>query len=90
MIETVAKMTKAELREIIETAVEAALEKKLLEILYDPDQGLQIRKALRKRLLRQQQAVAAGERGRPLEEVYSDSRPILSECPTPRSSDKAN
>jgi hypothetical protein len=62
-------MTKEELREMIETTVQAALEHKLLEILGDPDEGLEIRKALQTRLLRQQQAVAAGERGRPLEEV---------------------
>jgi hypothetical protein len=62
-------MTKEELREMIERAVETALENKLLEILNDSDQGLEIRKTLRKRLLGQQKAVAAGERGRPLEEV---------------------
>ncbi len=65
MAHTIAQMTKEELREMIE----AALEQKLREILGDPDEGLEIRKVLRKRLLRQRQAVAAGECGRPLEEV---------------------
>ena len=69
MAQTIAKMTKEELREMIENAVETALENKLLEILHDPDEGLEIRKALRNRLLRQQRAIAAGERGRPLAAV---------------------
>ncbi len=62
---TVAQMTKEELREMIETAVE----QKLIELLGDPDEGLPIRKALRDRLLRQRQAVANGERGEPFEDV---------------------
>lgn len=69
MAQTVAEMTKEELREMINSAVGAAVEQKLLEILGDPDDGLEIRKVLRNRLLRQQQAVAAGERGQKLEEV---------------------
>jgi len=69
MARTVAQLSKEELREMIETAVETALEHKLLEILGDPDAGLQIRKTLRDRLLRQQESVAAGERGQPLEAV---------------------
>jgi len=62
---TVAEMTKNELQEIIETIVE----QKLLEILGDPDEGLPIRKTIHERLLRQKNAVAAGERGASLEEV---------------------
>jgi hypothetical protein len=50
MTQTVAQMTKEELKEMIETAVE----QKLLEILGDPDEGLAIRKILRNRLLWQQ------------------------------------
>jgi hypothetical protein len=69
MANTVARMTKEELREMIEAVVETAVEQKLLEILGDPDEGLEVRKQLQKRLLRQRQAVAAGERGQPLEEV---------------------
>jgi hypothetical protein len=52
MTATVAQMTKGELREMIE----ASVERKLLELLGDPDEGLPIRKAVRDRLLRQQQA----------------------------------
>jgi len=65
MTATVAQMTKGELREMIETSVE----RKLLELLGDPDEGLPIRKTVRDRLLRQQQAVSAGERGESLEDV---------------------
>ncbi len=62
---TVAQMTKEELREMIETIIE----EKLLELFGDPDEGLPIRKTIRERLLRQKEAVAKGERGEPFEEV---------------------
>lgn len=65
MTTTVAQMSKDELREMIE----ASVERKLLEILGDPDEGLEISESVRERLLRQQQAVAAGERGQPFEDV---------------------
>ena len=65
MATTVAQMTTSELREMIETIIE----QKLLELLGDPDEGLPIRKSVRDRLLRQQQAVTVGERGEPLEDV---------------------
>jgi len=58
-------MTKGELKELIEITIE----EKLLELLGDPDEGLLLRKSIRDRLLRQKQAVAAGERGAPLEDV---------------------
>ena len=56
---------KEELKEIIALTVE----QKLLELLGDPDEGLEIRKSVRERLLRQKKAVAAGERGEPFEDV---------------------
>ena len=59
MAATVAKMTKHELKEIIESTVE----QKLLELLGDPDQGLVLRKTLKDRLLRQRKTVSSGERG---------------------------
>ena len=65
MATTLAQMTKEELREMIETSVEH----KLLELLGDPDEGLEIRKTVRTRLLRQKKAVAVGERGRTLKDV---------------------
>jgi len=64
-MDTVAQMTKEELREMIETIIE----EKLLELLGDPDEGLPIRKSVRERLLYQKEAVASGERGEPFEEV---------------------
>jgi len=57
--------TLEELEEIIALTVE----QKLLELLGDPDEGLEIRKSVRDRLLRQKKAVAAGERGEPFEDV---------------------
>ena len=65
MASTVAQMTKDELREMIE----ASIEQKLLEMLGDPDEGLEIRESVRDRLLRQKEAVAAGERGQPFDDV---------------------
>ena len=58
-------MSKDELREMVEVFIE----QKLLEMLGDPDAGLEIIPSVRERLLRQQKAVAAGERGRPFEDV---------------------
>ena len=59
MAATVAKMTKHELKEIIESTVE----QKLLELLGDPDQGLVLKKTVKDRLLRQRKTVSSGERG---------------------------
>lgn len=62
---TVAKMSKDELKEMIAVTVE----EKLLELLGDPDEGLEIRKSVSERLLRQKKAVAAGERGESFKDV---------------------
>jgi hypothetical protein len=62
---SVNQISKDELREMIETSIE----KKLLEMLGDPDEGLPIRKSMRDRLMRQKKAVAKGERGESLESV---------------------
>lgn len=61
---TVAQMTK-ELQQMLE----ATIEQKLLEMLGDPDEGLELRDDVRERILRQRRAVAAGERGQSLEDV---------------------
>lgn len=61
----IAQMSKDELKEMIESTVE----QKLLELLGDPDEGLEIRKSVRERLVRQKNKVAAGERGEPFEDV---------------------
>ncbi len=65
MANTIAQMSKDELKEMIETAVEA----KLVELLGDPDAGRTVRKRVRDQLLRQKKAVAKGDRGRDFNEV---------------------
>ena len=62
---TIMQMTKEELQEIIESAIE----RKFMELIGDPDEGLEIRGELRERLVRQKQAVAEGDRGDSLEDV---------------------
>lgn len=59
MAATVAKLTKHELKEIIESTVEQKL-------LGDPDQGLVLKKTVKDRLLRQRKSVASGQRGESL------------------------
>ncbi len=68
MSDSIAQMTKAEFRELIETIVE----QKLLDVLGDPDQGLKLRKAVDARLKRQRAAVATGERGRAFDDVAAE------------------
>ena len=68
MSETVAQMSKAELRDLIERT----LEEKLLEMLGDPDEGLDIRESVLARLEAQRRAVVAGARGRPLSDVAAE------------------
>ena len=68
MEKTVAQMTPYELR----TLVGELLEEKLLELLGNPDEGLELRESLRLRLEEQKRRVAAGERGRPFEDVVSE------------------
>ena len=62
MAATVARMTKHELKEIIESTVE----QKLLELLGDSDQGLVLKKTVKDRLLRQRKTIAFGQRGESL------------------------
>ena len=69
---TIVQMTQDEFKEMLESVVEETVERKLLEILGDPDEGLEIRSEVRERLLRQRQEVARGERGRPLEDVVRE------------------
>ena len=65
MAKTVADMTATELRQLVSSVVE----EKLMQLLGDPDQGLVLRENVRKRLLRQKQAVSKGERGESLQTV---------------------
>jgi hypothetical protein len=69
---TLAQMTQEEFKEMLETVVETTVERKLLEILGDPDEGLEIRREVQDRLLRQRQEVAGGQQGRLLEDVVRD------------------
>jgi hypothetical protein len=71
MAKLVAEMTAEELQEVVGSAVE----KKIVELLGDPDAGLDIRENVRKRLLRQKRAVAKGDRGEPLENVVRRLKP---------------
>ena len=64
---TVAEMTKEELRELIG----AIVEEKLLQLIADPDEGMQVQDNLRDRLLRQQRLVASGARGESLDDVLA-------------------
>ena len=66
---TVAQMTPSELKEMLEAVVETTVEEKLLEILGDSDEGLELREAVQDRLIRQRQAVIKGQYGQPLEDV---------------------
>lgn len=65
MATTVADLTPAELRELIE----AAVDEKLVEFFGDPDEGLELRPEVVERLKRQMKRVADGERGVPLAEA---------------------
>ena len=67
---SVAQMTRDQFREMIEGIVE----RKLVELLGDPDEGLPIRKSARDRLLRQKRQVARGARGEPLDDVVKRLR----------------
>ena len=59
MSSTVVQISKKELTQVISNVVE----QKLLELFGDPDEGLELKASVRRRLIRQQKAVAKGERG---------------------------
>ena len=65
MADTVSQMTPLELRILIEDVVE----QKLVELIGDPDAGLELREEVKTRLLEQQKQAAAGDLGEPFEEV---------------------
>ena len=67
--ETIAGMSPSEFKEMLETVVEATVERTLLEMLGDPDEDLEIRSDVRDRLLRQRQDVAAGQHGQRFDDV---------------------
>ena len=57
------------MKNTLQKMIGTAVEEKLLELLGDPDQGLDIKKSLKNRLLRQKKKVALGLRGEKLEDV---------------------
>ena len=65
MTTTVAQMTTDELSEIMG----AIIEKKIIELFGDPDEGFVLTESLRSRLLRQKKTTAKGERGELLDDV---------------------
>ena len=64
----VSRMTKEELRELIEDVVE----QKILELLKDPDRELSLRESLKERLKKQKAEVLSGKRGKRFEEVVKE------------------
>ncbi len=58
-----------DLREAIESFVEIAVDRRLEEILGDPDAGLEVNEELHRRLQQQRQRVANGDRGRSLNDL---------------------
>jgi len=64
-MKTLTRMTVEELREVVEDAVE----RKLTEMLSDPDKGRTLRSTVERRLRRGVQATRRGERGVPAAEV---------------------
>jgi hypothetical protein len=71
--DTVSQMSQAEFRKMLEEVVEETVEQKLLELLGDPDEGLEIREAAQMRLLHQREEVAAGQYGRSFEDVVQEA-----------------
>ncbi|MEA3441656.1 MAG: hypothetical protein U9R58_15385 [Chloroflexota bacterium] len=70
--ETIGQMTQSEFKKLLETVIEATVEQKLLEILGDPDDTLEIQNAVRERLTQQMVYVTSGEYGKPIEDVIQD------------------
>lgn len=68
MSKTVGDMTKDELRQMLDTIVEQGL----MDLLGDPDEDLELRAEVRERLMKQQEKVVAGERGRSLEDIKQE------------------
>jgi len=62
---TIAEMSVAELRDLIDEVIEEKLE----EVLGDPDAGLAIRPEVREQLLQQMKRVRKGDYGVPLSEI---------------------
>lgn len=68
MHDRVAELTVDEFKQVIE----ASVEQKLLEMLGDPDEGLELRNEVKARLRRSLQAQERGTRGIPAKEVAAE------------------
>lgn len=68
MTELVLHITKEELQQLIE----ASVERTLIELFGDPDEGLELRDEIKERLIKQRDAAARGEIGWDLEDVVKD------------------
>ena len=53
----------------LETLIESLIERKMIELLGDPDAGLELRPSIKARLRRSLAAVERGERGIPAQQV---------------------
>jgi hypothetical protein len=67
MTTTLAQMTQEE----FEVLLSDILEKKILELLVDPDKGQSLQLNLQERLVQQQKMTVQGERGQSLHEVIT-------------------
>ena len=72
MINATSNSVPTELRELIEALVDDAVDRRLEELLGDPDEGLEVREDLIERLKTQQKRIEAGDLGRPMEEVKKE------------------
>lgn len=55
-----------------ETLIEGVVERKILELFADPDQGLELKPSVKAKLRRSMAAVRRGERGIPAEQVAKE------------------
>lgn len=67
-MKTVAQLTVSQL----EALIEAAVERKLTEMLGDPDRGLELKPAVKNKLRRSLAAIEQGERGIPAKSVAKE------------------
>ncbi len=58
----------------LEAIIERTIERKLMQILGDPDHGLAVKKTLQKRLASQLKKVSLGEIGKPLKTIGKTSK----------------
>jgi hypothetical protein len=72
MVDAAFKSIPPELRETIETIVEDAVDRRLGELLGDPDQGLEFREELVQRLQAQVKRVAGGNQGKSMDDVAKE------------------